>query len=158
MKSSNYKSLHYITFSNILLLLSQVQTPSSVCNLHVENGPVNSCSWLSQKKRLLLLHFLMTTVSCRSWHSSVGILLGYGLMIGGFESQQGLGIFLSTTASRSALGPIQPPTQWVLGALSLGEKRPGRETDHSNPSSAEVKNAWSYTSTLPIRLHGVVLS
>jgi hypothetical protein len=33
------------------------------------------------------------------------------------------------------------------GALSLGEKRPGREADHSPPSSAEVNNAWSYTST-----------
>jgi hypothetical protein len=28
-------------------------------------------------------------------------------------------------------------------------KRPGREADHSPPSSAEVKNAWSYTSTSP---------
>jgi hypothetical protein len=44
------------------------------------------------------------------------------------------------------------------GALSLRVKRPGREADHSPPSSAEVKNAWSYTSTLLIRLHGVVLS
>jgi hypothetical protein len=48
--------------------------------------------------------------------------------------------------------------QWVSGALSLGVKRPGHEADHSPPSSAEVKNAWSYTSTPPIRLHGVVLS
>jgi hypothetical protein len=47
--------------------------------------------------------------------------------------------------------------QWVAGALSLGVKRPGRE-DHSPPSSAGVKNAWSYTSTPPIHLHGVVLS
>jgi hypothetical protein len=46
----------------------------------------------------------------------------------------------------------------VPGALSLGVKRPGREADHSPPSSAEVKNAWSNTSTLPIRLHGMVLS
>jgi hypothetical protein len=29
--------------------------------------------------------------------------------------------------------------QWVLGALSLGVKRPGREAEHSPPSSAEVK-------------------
>jgi hypothetical protein len=34
----------------------------------------------------------------------------------------------------------------------------GREADHSPQSSAEVKNAWSYTSTPPIRLHGVMLS
>jgi hypothetical protein len=40
----------------------------------------------------------------------------------------------------------------------LGVKRPGREADHSPPSSAEVKNEWSYTSTPPVRLHGVVLS
>jgi hypothetical protein len=29
--------------------------------------------------------------------------------------------------------------QWVPGALSLGVKGPGREADHSPPSSAEVK-------------------
>jgi hypothetical protein len=40
----------------------------------------------------------------------------------------------------------------------MGVKRPGREADHSPPSSAEVKNAWHYTSTTPIRLHSVVLS
>jgi hypothetical protein len=59
----------------------------------------------------------------------------------------GLGIFLFDTVPRLALGPIQPPIQWVLGALSLGVKRPGHETDHSPPSSAEVKNASNYTST-----------
>jgi hypothetical protein len=48
-------------------------------------------------------------------------------------------MFLFTTASRPALGPTQPPIQWVPGALSLGVKRPGREADHSPPSSAEVK-------------------
>jgi hypothetical protein len=39
-----------------------------------------------------------------------------------------------------------------------GVQRPGREADHSPPCSSEVKNAWSYTSTPPVRLHGVVLS
>jgi hypothetical protein len=52
------------------------------------------------------------------------------------------------------LGPTQPPTQWVLGALSLRLK--WREADHSPPSSAEVNNAWSYTSAPPVRLHGVL--
>jgi hypothetical protein len=33
----------------------------------------------------------------------------------------------------TALGPTQPPIQWVPGALSLGVKRPGREADHSPP-------------------------
>jgi hypothetical protein len=57
--------------------------------------------------------------------------------------------------SRTDLGPTQPPIQWVPGALSLGVKRPGGEADYSPPSSAE--DAWSYTSTPPIRLDGVVL-
>jgi hypothetical protein len=70
--------------------------------------------------------------------------LGYELDDRGFESR--LGIFLFTTASSPALGPTQPLIQWVSGVLSLAVKRPGRESDHSPPSSAEVKNSWSYTS------------
>jgi hypothetical protein len=82
------------------------------------------------------------------------------LMIGAHHRMRNwaLLIFLFTTASRTALGPTQPPIQWVPGALSLGIERAGREADHSPPSSADVKNAWSYTYTSPIRLHGVVLS
>jgi hypothetical protein len=57
--------------------------------------------------------------------------LGYGLDDQGFESRQGLRIFLFSTVSRLALGPTQPPIQLVAGALSLGVKRPGREADHS---------------------------
>jgi len=69
------------------------------------------------------------------------------------------GIFPFATAFRPALRLIQPPPiQWVLGALNPGIKRPRREADHSPPSSAEVKNVFSYTYALPIRLHGVVLS
>jgi hypothetical protein len=76
----------------------------------------------------------------------------------GFDSLRGLGIFLFTTASRPALGSTEPPIQWVPGALSLGVKRPVRDADHSPPSSVEIKNAWIYTFTPPIRLLGVVLS
>jgi len=82
--------------------------------------------------------------------------LGYGLHNRRFESRQGLGIFLFATASRPE--PTQPPIQWVPGALSLGVKRSKRKADYSYPSSAEVKNPWSCTSTPPVCLHGVVLS
>jgi hypothetical protein len=50
----------------------------------------------------------------------------------------GAGNFSLTTASRMALGATQPLIQWVPGALSLEVKRPGREADHSRPSSAKV--------------------
>jgi hypothetical protein len=69
-----------------------------------------------------------------------------------------MGIFLFTIASRPVTRPIQPPIQWVPGIISLVAKRPGREADHSSSSSAKVKKAWSYTSTPPIRLDGVMLS
>jgi hypothetical protein len=42
---------------------------------------------------------------------------------------------------------MQPPTQWIPWALSLGVKWPVCEADHSPPSTAKVKNAWSYTFT-----------
>jgi hypothetical protein len=73
-------------------------------------------------------------VLATSW--TIGVL--------GFDSRQGLGIFLF---SRPALGPTQPPIQWVQRVLSLGVKRPGRETDHTPASSAEVRNTWNYNCT-----------
>jgi hypothetical protein len=69
------------------------------------------------------------------WRWAAGCTIG----VVGFDSRQGLGIFLFSTASRTVLVPNQPPIQWVPGVLSLEVKRPGREADHSPPSSAEVK-------------------
>jgi hypothetical protein len=69
--------------------------------------------------------------------SSVGIARGSGVL--GFDSRRELRIFLFTIASRTALGPTQPPIQCKPEALSLGVKRKGREADHSPPSSAKIK-------------------
>jgi hypothetical protein len=52
--------------------------------------------------------------------------------------------FLYYAMPRSALGPTQPPIQWIMWGLSLGVKRPGREADQSPPSSALLIE--SYTS------------
>jgi hypothetical protein len=40
--------------------------------------------------------------------------------------------------SRQALGPTQPPIQWVPEANSSGVKQPGHEADHSPSFGAEV--------------------
>jgi len=72
--------------------------------------------------------------------------MGWKIGVIGFDSQQELGIFFSS-----------PPHPYrVPSVLSAGLKRPERESNQSPPSSAEVNNAWSYISTPPIRLHGVV--
>jgi hypothetical protein len=64
----------------------------------------------------------------------------------GRNSSTGRGkIFLISMASRPVLGPTQL-IQWLL---SPQVERPGREADHSPPTSAEVKNTWIYTFTSP---------
>jgi len=68
------------------------------------------------------------------------------------------GIYLFATASKPAVLLTHPPIQWAPGAVYVGIERPGRETDVLPPYSAEIKTACSYTATLRIRLHGVVLS
>jgi hypothetical protein len=76
----------------------------------------------------------------------VGIATGYGpvdwggrsLSPGRFKN------FLLSTSARLALASTQPPIQWVPEV-----KRPGREADHSTPSSALFKKMRIYTSTPP---------
>jgi hypothetical protein len=59
--------------------------------------------------------------------SSVGIATGYGLDGLGIESRWDRDY---PHLSRPALGPTQPPVQWVLG-LSRGKERQGRDADPS---------------------------
>jgi hypothetical protein len=73
--------------------------------------------------------------------SSVGIALGYGLDDRGsrvrFPAEAGN--FSSHHRVQNGSGATQPPIQCVAAAISLGVKRPGREANHSLPSSIEVK-------------------
>jgi hypothetical protein len=92
-------------------------------------------------------HILVSPIIFMS-DSSVSIVLGYGLDSWGCRVRflAGAGnFFLFTTMSRMALRPTKPPIQWVMSSFPV-VKQPGHEADHSPPSSAEVKNAWSYTS------------
>jgi hypothetical protein len=85
--------------------------------------------------------------------SSVGIVTRIRDGRSGFRILAMAKYFFLSKTSRPAVGPTQPPTKWVPGIFP-GVKRLGREIDIT-PSSAEVKNEWSYNSTLPIFLRGV---
>lgn len=77
--------------------------------------------------------------------------LDYGLevrrIVGRFHA--GAELFLFSEVFRWALGPIQPPTQWLPRAFSQKVKTLGREADHLPPYSAKVQKAWRYISTPP---------
>jgi hypothetical protein len=81
----------------------------------------------------------------------VGIATGYGLDDRGVGVRVPVGarIFSSPRRPYRLWGSPNLPIQWVLGTLSPGLKRPGREPDHPLPASAEVKKMWIYTSTPP---------
>jgi hypothetical protein len=70
-----------------------------------------------------------------------------------FEPRQRQRTFPVSSVSRPALRPTHPPVQWVPGSFTMGKARPGRDADHSPPSSAKVRRC---TSSPPKRLHGVL--
>jgi hypothetical protein len=86
---------------------------------------------------------LLFYCSCRSRYSD---WLRTGRPRGRSWSPGGGKNILFYPSSRPSLGFTKSPVQWVPGALFPGLKRPGREADHSPPTSAEVKNMWIYTS------------
>jgi hypothetical protein len=63
-------------------------------------------------------------------------------------------LFYFFIASWPALGPIQPPIQLVLGALSPTVKQQGREA-YSPPFSVEVKKSGAIP-PFTICIHGIV--
>jgi hypothetical protein len=82
------------------------------------------------------------------WDSLVSIAIRHGMDGPGIESWWKQDF---PHLSRPAVGPIQPPVQWVMG-LFPGSKRPGHGVDHPSPSSAEVKervNLYLYSPSGP---------
>jgi hypothetical protein len=73
-----------------------------------------------------------------------------------FDSRKGQETFRRRVQTVSGAHPASYP-MGIRCSFPEG-KAAGREANHSLPSSAEVKNAQSYTSTPPVRLHGVVLN
>jgi hypothetical protein len=60
-----------------------------------------------------------------------------------FETREGQGFIQVGSGAHSASSPM------CIRAKILGVKRPGREADHSTPTSAVIKKTWIYTSTPP---------
>jgi hypothetical protein len=93
----------------------------------------------------------------RSRVSSGSIVSHYGLddRAIGVRFPAGAKDFPCSLCVQTGSGATQPPVQWVPGVLSPGVKaRPGRDADHSPPSSVEVENEELYLLS-PKRRHGV---
>jgi hypothetical protein len=54
-----------------------------------------------------------------------------------------------STAARLTLGLTEHPIKWVLKVISREIRRPDSEVINLPSSSAELKNAWRYSSALP---------
>jgi hypothetical protein len=92
----------------------------------------------------------------RSRGSSVSIVSDYGLDDRDSIPDRGRGFFFFVSASRPALGPTQPPIQWVPGVLSPKVKRGRGMTLTTHPHLVpRLRMSRSYTSSPPMRLHGV---
>jgi hypothetical protein len=85
--------------------------------------------------------------------SSIGIVTDYGMYGPGIESQWGRDFFAPVQT-----GPGAHPTSCTIGTGSFPGSKvwPGRAADHSPPSSSEVMEEYSYTSTHPLGHTGPV--
>jgi hypothetical protein len=86
--------------------------------------------------------------------SSVSIVTGYGLEDRAIEvrfSAEAKLFFPLTSVSRPALGPTQPPVQWVPGVNSPGLKRGRGVTLTTHPHLVpRTRMSRSYTSSPPL--------
>jgi hypothetical protein len=110
------------------------------------SSALNAATFVSPKE-------LLGTGAAQSlWRLGCGLDDGFSFSGRGTE-----GFFLQRLVQ---IGSRAHPASYPMGTgvITPGIYRQGREVDHSPPSSAEVKNAWLYTSIPLINLPGVVLS
>jgi hypothetical protein len=88
-------------------------------------------------------------------HDPVAVPPGKRRRLGGPQNQSGHGGEERNLCSYCNSNPGRPARSLYSLAFA-GVKWLGHEADHSPPSTADIKNAWSYTSTPPC-LHGMVL-
>jgi hypothetical protein len=124
---------HHLWMRIKLTLTDTQQTDrlASAVSLDItQNGLCEVWCWLPVI--IMSLYYFIHIVACGPG-SSVSIATGYRLDGLGIESWWGRNF---PHLSRPALGPTQPPIQWVPGLG--GRKQPGRDADPLPPSSAEV--------------------
>jgi hypothetical protein len=114
--------------------------------------PANSLSYISLHF-ILTLNFTLRSVVCIS-HSYLTRVAGVAQSVRtgqpGFDPRQRQRIFPLPSASRPALGPTQPPVQWVLGVLSPGVKRGRGVMLTTHPILVpRLRNSRSYTTCHP---------
>jgi hypothetical protein len=99
--------------------------------------------------RIITSLFIPLPTINESRDSTVSIANGYGLDKQDVVVRVPVGprILFFPMSSRPAPRPTQPPIQRVPGTLSRIVEQPGHETDHSAPTTAEVKETCVYTST-----------
>jgi hypothetical protein len=106
----------------LCVLLSKRKVRSMQCNMMLQYNNINLVTGL----HATILYYIL--LSCGS---SVGITRIYRFHDRGQ---------ISGREFRPALGPTQPPIQWILGALPPEVKRSGSESNHSPPPTVKVKN------------------
>jgi hypothetical protein len=116
--------------------------PKIHCNNIFPSTPRSSEWFLSSGfPDKILYTFFISHIHKQSRDSSVGIALGCGLddRGSGVRFPTGAGNFSLHHRVQNGSGAHPAVCPVGTGAISLGVKRPGREADHSPPSSAEVE-------------------
>jgi hypothetical protein len=149
-----FKDLEYNSLKCPVFKVSDADSNISVAfnSLHGAESSLTSLQSLRQSSDSLIFYGTRKFIKVQRWAT------GWTIGVLGFDSRRGLGIFLFTTASRTTLGPTQPPIQWVPRALPWGQRDRGVKLTTQLHLVPRSKNEWSYTFTPPIRFHGVVLS
>jgi hypothetical protein len=94
----------------------------------------------------------LTSNSCRHNQTRHEDVVWLRARQSGFDPRQGQRIFLLAPASIPALGPTQPPIQWVSKGVKRGRDVTLTTHPHLVPG---LSMSRSYTSSPPLFLHGV---